>query len=214
MIIIEFLFTVAFILLGIITSISDVREGRIYNKTLLGFVLPGIVLCVIYYGYFARDLFWLFMINFGIIAFISLILFYTHSFAGGDCKLTLVMALLYPANEYLVYGKSDVTLYFALCLAILYGYFYLLYFSIYSLVNGRTRLTREYVKGYLENFLKSFLSASGYICLINLFFCHSWLVWDICQSMDYKNCMYGICLVGWKRKQIEKMADSGRYLCY
>ena len=50
MIIIEFFFAVAFILLGIITSISDVREGRIYNKILLGFVLPGIVLCVIYYG--------------------------------------------------------------------------------------------------------------------------------------------------------------------
>lgn len=59
------------------------RDGRIYNKTLLGFVLPGIVLCAIYYGYFARDLFWLFVINFGIIALISLILFYTHSFAGG-----------------------------------------------------------------------------------------------------------------------------------
>ena len=68
MIIIEFLFIVAFILLGIITSISDVRDGRIYNKTLLGFALSGIVLCVIYYGYFARDLFGLFMINFGIIA--------------------------------------------------------------------------------------------------------------------------------------------------
>ena len=104
MIIIEIFLTAVLILLGIIASISDVRDGRIYNKTLLGFVLPGIVLCVIYYGYFARDLFWLFMINFGIIALISLILFYTHSFAGGDCKLTLVMAVLYPANEYLVYG--------------------------------------------------------------------------------------------------------------
>ena len=190
MIIIEFLFIVAFILLGIITSVSDVRDGRIYNKTLLGFVLSGIVLCVIYYGYFARDLFGLFMINFGIIALISLILFYTHSFAGGDCKLTLVMAMLYPANEYLVYGKSDVTLYFTLCLAILYGYFYLLFFSIYSLVKGRTRLTREYVKGYLENFFKSFLSASGYICLINLLFvilnlygiyANQWIIRIVCM---------------------------------
>ena len=57
MIIIEFFFAVAFILLGIITSISDVREGRIYNKILLGFVLPGIVLYItdilqeIYFGF-------------------------------------------------------------------------------------------------------------------------------------------------------------------
>lgn len=190
MIVIEFLLVVAYISLGIIASISDVMNGRIYNKTLLGFVLPGIVLCAIYYGYFDRDLFWLFVMNFGIIALISLILFYTHSFAGGDCKLTLVMAMLYPANEYLVYGKSDVTLYFALCLAILYGYFYLLFFSICSLVKRKTKFTKEYVKGYLENFLKSFLSASGYICLINLFFIiigmrgiyvNEWIVRIVCM---------------------------------
>lgn len=189
MIIIETFLVVAFILLGIIASISDVRDGRIYNKTLLGFVLPGIVLCAIYYGYFARDLFWLFVINFGVIALISLILFYTHSFAGGDCKLTLVMAMLYPANEYLVYGKSDVTLYFALCLAILYGYFYLLLFSICSLVKRKTKITKEYLKGYLGNFLKSFLSASGYICLINLFiiigmrgiYVNEWIVRIVCM---------------------------------
>lgn len=190
MIIVEIFLIVAFISLGIITSISDVRDGRIYNKTLLEFVVPGIVLEIIYYGYFARDLFWLFIINFGIIALISLILFYTHSFAGGDCKLTLVMAMLYPANEYLIYGKSEVTLYFALCLAILYGYFYLLFFSIYSLIKGRTRITKEYVMGYLVNFLKSFISASGYICLINLLFIiiglrgisvNEWIVRIVCM---------------------------------
>lgn len=131
MIVIEIFLVVAFISLGIIASISDVRDGRIYNKTLLGFVLPGIVLCAIYYGYFARDLFWLFVINFGIIALISLILFYTHSFAGGDCKLTLVMAMLYPANEYLVYGKSDVILYFALCLAFIWIFLFVVFFNLF-----------------------------------------------------------------------------------
>ena len=191
MIIIETFLIIAFILLGIMASISDVSDGRIYNKTLLGFAFLGVVLGAIYYGYMARGLFGLFIINFVIIALISLILFYTHSFAGGDCKLTLVMAILYPANEYLIYGKSEVTLYYALCLAILYGYFYLLLFSIYSLVKGRTRITREYVKGYLMNFLKSFLSASGYICLINLLFIilglygiyvNQWLIRIVCMA--------------------------------
>ena len=37
MIIIEIFLIAVFILLGIIASISDVRDGRIYNKTLLGF---------------------------------------------------------------------------------------------------------------------------------------------------------------------------------
>ena len=121
MIIVEIIFIAALISLGIITSISDVKEGRIYNKILLIYALVGIVLDAVYYGYFARDLFWLYILNIGILLVISLVLFYTHSFAGGDCKLTLVMSVLYPANYYLVYGKTDVTLYFALCLAILYG---------------------------------------------------------------------------------------------
>lgn len=168
MIVIEILSVVALISLGVITSISDVREGRIYNKILLTFMLGAICLDLIYYGYFARDLFLLFIMNFAIISLISLILFYTHSFAGGDCKLLLVMALLYPANYYFVYGKAKVTLFFALCMAILYGYFYLLGFSLYALIRGMTKITREYVKNYIGSFLKSFISATGYIGAFNL----------------------------------------------
>lgn len=170
MIIIEILFMIALISLGVITSISDARDGRIYNKTLFIFAIAAIILGIIYYGYFARDLLLLFLVNFGIIASISMILFYTHSFAGGDCKLTVVMAMLYPANYYLVYGKTEMTLYFALGIAILHGYIYLLGFSIYALVKGRTKITKDYVKGCFLSFMKSFVSASGYICLVNLFF--------------------------------------------
>lgn len=190
MIIIEILFMFVLVSLGVITSISDVRDGHIYNKTLLGFSAVAIALEIIYYGYFARDLLPLFIINIGIITFISLILFYTHSFAGGDCKLTVVMAMLYPANYYLVYGKTEITLYFALCIAILYGYLYLFGFSIYALMKGRTKITREYVKGYFVSFIKSFVSASGYICTINLLFIcigisgiyvNEWIVRIVCM---------------------------------
>ena len=65
MIIVEIIFIAALISLGIITSISDVKEGRIYNKILLIYALVGIVLDAVYYGYFARDLFWLYILNIG-----------------------------------------------------------------------------------------------------------------------------------------------------
>ena len=65
MIIIEIIFIVALISLGIITSISDVKEGRIYNKILLLYALVGIVLDAVYYGYFVRDLFLLYILNIG-----------------------------------------------------------------------------------------------------------------------------------------------------
>ena len=165
---VEIIMGLALVSLGIITSITDVKDGRIYNRTLSIYSVAGMILDLVYYGYFASDLFFLYIANFAITALISLILFYTHSFAGGDCKLTLVMALLYPANYYLVYGKTKITLFLVLCSAILFGYFYLLGFSICSLVKGKTKLTKEYIKESLKIFLRSFVSASAYISLINV----------------------------------------------
>lgn len=167
MVIVEILLLIALIALGINASVTDIRDGRIYNKVLIKFALVAIILDIGYYGYFARDLFGLYILNFGIIALISLVLFYTHSIAGGDCKLLLVMSMLYPANFYFVYEKSDVTLYFVICLAILFGYLYLLGYSIYELIKKRAKITVQYIKKYIISFLKSFVSASGYICLIN-----------------------------------------------
>ncbi|WP_290146288.1 hypothetical protein, partial [uncultured Dubosiella sp.] len=46
--------------------------------------------------------------------------------------------------------------------------FYLLGFSICSLVKGKTKLTKEYIKESLKIFLRSFVSASAYISLINV----------------------------------------------
>ena len=194
MIILETLLIGSMILLGAITSITDTREGRIYNKTLLIFTLIGLTLDIIYYGVLARDLFISFILNYAIIALISLTLFYTHTFAGGDCKLSLVMALLYPANKYLMYGTNKVTLYFALCIAIFYGYIYLLGSSLTSLIKGKTKLTKTYITGYLLSFLKSFISASGYICLVNLIFIiialkglyiNEWIIRAICMALAW-----------------------------
>lgn len=194
MIIVETLLISLLILLGIITSITDTREGRIYNKTLVIFMIMGLILDTVYYGYLASDLFLSFLLNFVVIAFISLTLFYTHTFAGGDCKLSLVMALLYPANNYLMYGRSKATLFFALCIGIFYGYIYLLGSSLFSLIKGKTKLSKNYIAGYLLSFLKSFISASGYICLVNLLFIilamqgiyiNEWIMRIICMALAW-----------------------------
>lgn len=123
--IIELLYVVLFLSLGLITSITDFREGKIYNKTLVSFLIIGIQLNTIYYGYFAQDLIGIFFANFIVASIISLLLFYTHAIAGGDCKLILVLLLLYPANYYIVYGNSNITLFFSLGISIFYAYIYI-----------------------------------------------------------------------------------------
>ena len=166
---IEVIYGILFVLLGIIASRSDFKKGLIYNKVLAIFTFASVILGMVYYGYYARDLIIPFLINFIMIVIISLILFYSHSFAGGDCKLVIVMGLLYPANFYLIYGDSTITLLFALGIAILYGYIYLLGSSIYGLISGRNKMTKEYVKIYILSFLKSFISATVLAAIAVLF---------------------------------------------
>lgn len=194
MLILEAIYGVSALCLGCLTSYTDTKEGHIYNRTLLLFLIMAAILGIAYYGYFANDLVILFLSNYGILAAISLILFYTHSFAGGDCKLMLVMGALYPANYYLMYGSNDVTIYLALGFAVFYGYLYLLASALYCLIKEKNKLTVSYVKNYIFSFVKSFVSAAVYISFINLLilafenreiFLNPWIVRVSCLLMTW-----------------------------
>lgn len=168
MIIIEGTMFLFLIILSVMTVKSDLREGMIYNKTLLPFMILALLLDSIYYIFLVSDIFLDFLINTGIIILLCLFLFYTHSFAGGDCKLCIVMALLYPGRFYLIYAGSVYTLLFAVGFAIFFGYVYLLVSSVLKLIKRRNRMTIDYVKSYLLAFVYSFVSATIYISAINL----------------------------------------------
>ena len=92
MIIIEGTKLLFLIILSVMTVKSDLREGMIYNKTLLPFMILALLLDSIYYIFLVSDIFLDFLINTVIIILLCLFLFYTHSFAGGVCKLCIVMA--------------------------------------------------------------------------------------------------------------------------
>lgn len=203
--IIELLYVVLFLSLGLITSITDFREGKIYNKTLVSFLIIGIQLNTIYYGYFAQDLIGIFFANFIVASIISLLLFYTHAIAGGDCKLILVLLLLYPANYYIVYGNSNITLFFSLGISIFYAYIYMLVSSAYKLINKKQSLTKNYIKKYMILFFKTYISIMSYVLLVNILLqvfsddkilVNQWIIRIFCISVSW--------LVG-KYKMMQKL---------
>ena len=155
------------ILLCIISSKSDLTKGIIKNKILAIFAMLGVVIDVVYYGYFVRDLFFEFLLSFLVVTGLSLFLFFSHIFAGGDCKFTIVLTLLYPARFYMVLGSSNITLYFSLGFAIFAGYCFLLVNSIYLIATKKTKITGTYIKKSVLLFLKSYIVASLYVSLIN-----------------------------------------------
>lgn len=150
-----------------LSSKSDLQTGLIKNKMLLPFFIVGTLVNGVYYVFFVRDLFFEYLINVAIVSIISLSLFYSHSFAGGDCKLTIVLALLYPARLYIVFGTSNATLIFAVGFAIFVGYCYLVFNSLWSIITRKTKVTLKYITSSLLIFIKSYISATLYIFVIN-----------------------------------------------
>lgn len=167
MLMLEIISLCLMVCLCIICTRSDLRTGFIYNKVLAVFLVLAVVIDVIYYGLFVNDLLTDFLINIAVVAIVSLYLFYTHSFAGGDCKMTIVASLLFPARYYWELGNSNITLVFAIAFALFAGYCYLLGDSLWSIAKKKVVITFDYVKQMIFSFLKSYIAATVYISLFN-----------------------------------------------
>lgn len=168
MIIFTFLLLILVIILCVISSVTDLKTGKIYNRTLLIFARVGLILDAVYYGYFVRDTFIEFAANFGLVAAVSITLYFVDCFAGGDCKLAIVLSLIYPSIAYFSYGKSNITLCFALAIGVFYSYLYLLGTSIIRLIKRDTHIDRKYITDGVKAFVRAFVSASIYIGILNL----------------------------------------------
>lgn len=164
----EWIYGILFAALAGVTSWKDCRTGIISNKILVFFTWAGVIIGIYYYGFAARELWLTAVLNVISVSVIGLVLFYTHSFAGGDCKLLFVMSLLYPGRFLLSYGGIKITLFFALGIGILLGYFYLLLSSAILLILGKNRVSWTYIKVSLLSFISSFVCATVYISAINL----------------------------------------------
>ncbi len=170
MIVIYILFAIAIVSLCLTASISDLRTGFIYNKTLQVYVVIGLILDAVFYGFLERDYLVDFFINFLVMVAISLVLFYTHSLAGGDCKLLIVLALIYPASACVNYDGSCITLSFVPAFAVLYGYIYLVISSLINLLTEKTIVPKGYFIQAIKAFILNYFRAIIYISLITIGF--------------------------------------------
>ena len=165
---IEYVMLAILTCLGVLATVSDIREGVIRNRMIAIFMSIAVVLDIVYYIFFAREMVLYFAINVVLVIIICLILFFTHSLAGGDCKLIPVMVLLYPAGGYLIYKNSLITMFFSVCFAILYGYIYLFVTALIRIFSGKTKIEEKNIKSFLLNYLKSYGIAYAYISLVNM----------------------------------------------
>ena len=194
MVIIKYALMILLTAVCCISSYTDIRYGVVKNRLLIPFFAVALVLDIILYAFIAQDISILFLSNAEVSILVAFILFYSNNFAGGDCKLAVVISVLYPATAYLTYRESQITLFFGIAFSIFLGYIYLLLSSIMKLITGRNVIEKGYFSGFIKSYLKSYLAALLYVILVNLVFVlleyysvavTPWLPWLFCILVAY-----------------------------
>ena len=122
--------------LGGVAAVSDLRDGKIYNRHLVIFGISGIAIYSVFHrelvdGYLPGPI-----INAIVTLLISFLLFYTRFWSAGDAKLFWLMALLMP---YSFYPQGPLfSAFFLLMTIFCLAFVYVLGDSIYCyIVDGR-----------------------------------------------------------------------------
>lgn len=167
MIIVEICALVSALALCVYAAVADLRKGIIKNRVLAVFAVLALVLDTVLYGIFARDLLVTFLVNTVMLSILSVALFYTHVWAGGDCKLCCVLALLYPAGMYVSYNGSYFTLLLAVAVAFVIGYFYLIVDAVIALCRKQWRPSGRQIGSGFCRFLISYVRVTVYLALFH-----------------------------------------------
>lgn len=182
----EIILIALLIFIGIRTAYTDISRGVVFNKDLVALLVPGLFIDILYYGIFVRDIFSDFIVNILLMIAVMIFLYGTHSLAGGDLKLGMVMAFLYPGRLYLVYAGNITTLIFAMGIAFVYGYLWLAVDSALHFFKSSENKT-GYVGRYVLNFFRMYLIAMVYIMLVSMLVAGyvpinipRWLTWLLC----------------------------------
>lgn len=166
MIVLEIISLLSAVTIGILGSVSDIKHGIVKNKMILVFLIEAVIINVIYYGFLAQDIFLDFLINYCTILTIVFVMYFTHVWAGGDCKLMLVMALLYPARYYLPINGSIYTEIYIVGVAFVVAYLFVFGRSVFDLITGKITITGKSLVKTLKQTAVSFVISMAYICLI------------------------------------------------
>lgn len=173
MIILESLMIILLVCICIYATISDIKYGIIENKILATVTICATPLILIYYSIYSK-LIIEFLVNVLVIILLSLLLFITHTWAGGDCKLLFVLALLYPARFYIGYPGTKYTLAFTVCIAFLSGYIYLIIDAIAKFIKRKPAICNSIkssrMKYKLRSFIYSYFTLFIYISAIHLIY--------------------------------------------
>ncbi|MCH5138435.1 prepilin peptidase [Clostridiaceae bacterium UIB06] len=125
------------IAIGIISSYTDIKKGKIYNKHLVMFFIPGIIFQVFYMSSKNGVTVKLYLINLIAATFFAILAYSFKIWAAGDAKLVILIISLMPMEIYRASLKNifpgfSVIMYIFLC-----GFLYLIIESIFLYIRDK-----------------------------------------------------------------------------
>ena len=168
MIIIQYVQLVLLTIGCVILTVTDLYNGKIANKIIIVMCSLGIILDVVAYGFLEKGYLRYFLENAAWVVLIGILLYAARIWAGGDTKLVVAIALLFPAGFYWKMTNDMPTLWIIVAFSFVFGYFYVLLESVVLLIKHKKHKSFQEVKTDALTFIKRYVSTIIYIALFNL----------------------------------------------
>lgn len=168
MIIVEALLLTCLLTVAALSSYTDYKRNLIPNKRLVQCTVPALVLDVIYYGFFAQDLFVLFFINFVVLSVVGIV-FYSYSlWAAGDCKLLITIGLCFPGRFYSFWGSGIGASFYIVAFTFSMAFLYVVGESIVLGIKHRQLFKISFEGFDIKETILSYFSMVGALTLIGI----------------------------------------------
>lgn len=164
--------TISLFLLLVLVSyaaLSDLSSGVVKNRVLLVFFIFAcsisvvrFILCPLCRMSYSMNL----LIMFGL----SVLLYCTHTWAGGDCKYIAVAAILFPPEHYIGIDSTNITLFWVVIFAFLVGYLFILLDTVISAIHKKALPKLKTIVDGFYKFGISYIKTLIYIAAFNLIY--------------------------------------------
>lgn len=165
---IKYVQSIIAVILGIISSFSDFKDKKIYNKNLKFFLIISLVTYIIFFNQLELNYLKNYILNLIICIFLSFLFYYFKIWAAGDAKLFITIIFMIP---YEVYGTSKNILFPAIYLLIIIfsiAFIYVVIESLYLWVKDKEKINiKKIEKKNIKEYLIHYFFGYFIILLIN-----------------------------------------------
>ena len=135
-------------------SVTDIKNGKVSNKTVSVCLGVGALCVAPYYIFFATDCFMSYAINLAIVICISILLYAMGIWGAGDSKLLVTSIILFPARLYCLGNRSIASSFILISIIFIIAFLYVFVDTIYLGIRHHDLLKKT--KIYFDCFFSKF----------------------------------------------------------